>query len=119
MGERHTWGMPVEDSVRLVTLHTLEQKDEGSLHDGAPVYASPVSARRAGADRVRVWSGRSVVPNGTAHQSPDRWQAAWREKRTMRQHGSIQSGKQALSFAVLLAQKVAMLNELSRESRDG
>jgi len=88
-----------------VTLHALEHKVEGGQHDGAPVYAPPVFSRRAGADRVRVWSGRSVVLDGTAHHSPDRGQATWLEQRPMRQHGSMQPGTQALSLAALLEHK--------------
>ena len=48
------------------------QEVEGDQPDGAPVYASPVSARRAGADRVRGWSGCFVVPDGTEHPAPHR-----------------------------------------------
>jgi hypothetical protein len=81
------------------------KEGEGGQHDGTPVYAPSVSSRRAGADRVRVWSGRSGVPDGTAHHAPDHGQAAGLEQRTMRQHGSRQPGKPARSLATLWEQK--------------
>ena len=51
------------------------QEGAGGQPDGASIYAPPVSSRRAGADRVRGWSGCFVVPDGPGHPAPHRGQA--------------------------------------------
>ena len=69
------------NGVDLVTPHALDKRVK-EINTMVPLYIFLLFLPRwAGADRVREWSGRSVVPAGTAHHHP-RAEREWAARQT-------------------------------------
>jgi hypothetical protein len=51
-------------------------------------HATPLSPRRPGVHRVRMWGSRAVAGYGPARQVPHREQTVWRTERNLKQRGS-------------------------------